>query len=71
MKGHILFTYKKENDIKIYIGLMDEDGSNLKELWNGEWQYYYESNGIRLMPFNDNKKNINWGLCFRMLSRYR
>ena len=35
---------------------MDEDGSNLKELWSGEWKALYNSNGIRLMPFNDNKK---------------
>ena len=56
MKGHILFTYKKENNNKTYIGIIDENGSNLKELWNGEWQNYYKSNGIRLMPFDDNKK---------------
>ena len=35
---------------------MDEDGSNLKELWAGKWEKYYKSNGIRLMPFDDNKK---------------
>ena len=35
---------------------MDEDGSNLKELWAGKWEKYYQSNGIRLMPFDDNKK---------------
>ena len=35
---------------------MDEDGSNLKELWSGEWKALYKSNGIRLMPFDDNKK---------------
>ena len=35
---------------------MDEDGSNLKELWCGEWKALYRSNGIRLMPFDDNKK---------------
>jgi hypothetical protein len=35
---------------------MDEDGTNLKQLWGGEWKAYYQSNGIRLMPFDDNKK---------------
>lgn len=35
---------------------MEEDGSNLKQLWGGEWKAYYKSNGVRLMPFDDNKK---------------
>ena len=56
MKGHILFTYKKENNINTNIRIMDEDTSNLKELWSGEWEHYYESNRIRLMPFDYNKK---------------
>ena len=50
---------------------MDEDGSNLNELWSGEWKALYNSIGIRLMPFNDNKKILTWRLYFRMLSRYR
>ena len=54
--GKILFIYKKENDKNTYIGVINEDGTNLKELWSGEWKKYYESNGIRLMPFDDNKK---------------
>ena len=40
--GHILFLYKMENDTNnTYIGVMDEDGSNLKKLWRGEWKNYY------------------------------
>ncbi|MBO6244427.1 MAG: hypothetical protein J6O41_07730, partial [Clostridia bacterium] len=54
--GKIIFAYKKENDGNTYIGVMDEDGTNLKQLWGGEWKEYYQSNGIRLMPFDDNKK---------------
>ena len=54
--GKIIFGYKKENDGNTYIGVMDEDGTNLKQLWGGEWKAYYQSNGIRLMPFDDNKK---------------
>ena len=57
--GHILFLYKMENDTNTsYIGVMDEDGSNLKKIWGGEWKNYYgtKANGIRLMPFDDNKK---------------
>ena len=57
--GHILLIYKMDNDINTtYIGVMDEDGSNLKKLWGGEWKNYYgtKANGIRLMPFDDNKK---------------
>ena len=57
--GHILFLYKMENDTNTsYIGVMNEDGSNLKKIWGGEWKNYYgtKANGIRLMPFDDNKK---------------
>ena len=54
--GRILFAYKKENDINTYIGVINEDGTNLNELWSGEWEPFYTSNGIRLMPFEDNKK---------------
>ena len=57
--GHILFLYKMENDTNTsYIGVMNEDGSNLKKIWGGEWKNYYgtKANGMRLMPFDDNKK---------------
>ena len=57
--GHIVFMYKKENDEdpdNSYIGVIDDDGLNLKELWKGHWKPYYQSNGIRLMPFDDNKR---------------
>ena len=55
-KGHIIFLYKKEDDSNTYIGVMNEDGSKLKVLWSGVWKNFYQSNGIRLMPFDDNKK---------------
>ena len=57
--GHVLLLYEMENDTNTtYIGVMDEDGSNLKKLWGGEWKNYYGTlaNGIRLMPFEDNKR---------------
>ena len=57
--GHIIFLYKMENDANTtYIGVMDEDGSNLKKIWSGVWKNYYgnKANGMRLMPFDDNKK---------------
>ena len=57
--GHVLLLYEMENDTNTtYIGVMDEDGSNLKKLWEGEWKNYYGAlaNGIRLMPFEDNKR---------------
>jgi len=32
--GHIILLYKMENETNnTYIGVMDEDGSNLKKLW--------------------------------------
>ena len=57
--GRIILQYKLENDAtNLYFGVMDEDGSNLKKIWGGEWKNYYEAKGnrIRLMPFDDNKK---------------
>ena len=48
-----------ENDTNnSYIGVMNEDVSNLKKIWGGVWKNYYgtKANGIRLMPFDDNKK---------------
>ena len=57
--GHVIFVYKKESDEdekKLYIGVMNDDGTNLKEIWGGIWEAYYKSNGIRLMPFDDNKR---------------
>ena len=56
--GHIILNYKKENDNNTYLGIINEDGSNLKTLWSGEWIDYYpnQNGGIRLMPFNDNKR---------------
>ena len=55
--------YKNENEDnsnKAYNGVMDEDGSNLKELWSGEWKKLYNSHGIRLMPFVHNKRILTW-----------
>ena len=57
--GHVIFVYKKESnedEKKLYIGVMNDDGTNLKEIWSGIWEAYYKSNGIRLMPFDDNKR---------------
>ena len=54
--GKILFAYKKKNNDTLYIGVSNIDGTNLKVLWSGEWKKYYNSNGIRLMPFDDNQK---------------
>ena len=56
--GNIIFRYKKEKDNNTYIGLIKEDGSNLKILWQGIWKDYYpnKNGGIRLMPFSDNKR---------------
>jgi len=41
--GHLLLIYKMENDINTtYIGVLNEDGSNLKKLWGGEWKTIME-----------------------------
>lgn len=57
--GHVIFVYKKESDEdenKLYIGDMNDDGTNLKEIGRGIWEAYYKSKGIRLIPFDDNKR---------------
>ena len=54
--GKILLAYNKENDNSTYIAVVNEDGSNFKVLWNDTWKPIYQSNGIRLMPFDDNKR---------------
>ena len=41
--GHVLLLYKMENDnTNTYIGVMDEDGSNLKKIWAGELKKFME-----------------------------
>jgi hypothetical protein len=41
--GHVILLYKMENDnTNSYIGVMDEDGSNLKKIWVGEWKNIME-----------------------------
>jgi len=57
--GHVIFIYKKESDQdekKLYIGVINDDGTSLKEIWSGIWKEYYKYEGIRLMPFDDNKR---------------
>lgn len=35
---------------------MNDDGTSLKEIWSRIWKEYYKYEGIRLMPFDDNKR---------------
>ena len=35
-KGRILLLYNKEGDNNTYIGVMNENGSNLNEIWSGK-----------------------------------
>lgn len=55
--GNIVFQYKNTSDSKIYVGVMNDDGSNFHIIYNGEPKpFYNNTNGVRLMPFKDNKR---------------
>jgi hypothetical protein len=58
--GKVLVTYKTEKDMHdpdfYYIIVMDDDGSNIREVFTGIIPTVPKSNGIRYMPYQDNKR---------------
>ena len=52
----ILFEYDDTRDKEHYFCVMDEDGSNIHNIYHGTITGIYRSNGVRIMPFNDNKR---------------
>ena len=49
-------NYKRSKSNFMYFGIMSDDGSNFKELYGGEYIITDKSNGIRVIPFQDNKR---------------
>lgn len=58
--GKVLLIYKTENDINTTdfwnIAVMDDDGTNFKVIFSGVIPTKPKSPGIRIMPFQDNKR---------------
>ncbi|UUZ94002.1 hypothetical protein LJK87_04950 [Paenibacillus sp. P25] len=58
--GKVLLIYKTENDINTTdfwnIAVMDDDGTNFKVIYSGVIPTKPKSHGIRIMPFQDNKR---------------
>ena len=52
----IVFYYQDSNTNEYHIGITDDDGNNLHNIYDGEITTQPGSNGIRLMPFADNKR---------------
>ncbi|OHT13459.1 hypothetical protein TRFO_16318 [Tritrichomonas foetus] len=52
----IVFTYFDTITNESYMAIIDDDGTNLKNIYKGEIKPIYKSNGVRIMPFEDNKR---------------
>ena len=53
--GRVIINYKKNDSNDTYLGVMNDDGTDLTEVWHGN-PTFYRSNGVRLMPFTDNQR---------------
>ena len=55
--GNIFICYKRNtNNDYTYFGVISDDGSNFKELYGDKLVISEKANGIRLIPFKDNKR---------------
>ena len=55
--GNIFICYKRDSNKNFtYFGVISDDGSNFKELYGAEFNVSDKANGIRLIPFRDNKR---------------
>ena len=55
--GNIFICYKRNNTLDYtYFGVISDDGSNFKELYGDKLVISEKANGIRLIPFRDNKR---------------
>lgn len=55
--GKIVFLYRNSIDNQHYVAVINDDGTDLRNIYNGEPKpFYNNTNGIRLMPFKDNKR---------------
>ncbi len=56
--GRVACAWRKENDPKDFLRIMtlNDDGTDINPVWEGEFRLIYQSNGFRYMPFTDNKR---------------
>ena len=54
--GYIFINYKRTNPNLHYFAVISDDGKFFKELYEGEYNITDKSNGIRVIPFRDNKR---------------
>ena len=52
----IIMSYRDSNTDSYHIGVVDDDGNNLHNIYNGELPQAKGSNGARIMPYADNKR---------------
>ena len=54
--GNIFMSYKRSTTNFTYFGVISDDGKNFKELYGAEFIVSPKANGIRIIPFRDNKR---------------
>ena len=54
--GYIFINYFRTNTNFSYFGVISDDGKYFQELYEGEYNITSKSNGIRTIPFRDNKR---------------
>ena len=54
--GNIFICYKRSTTNFTYFGVISDEGKNFKELYGEEFIVTDKANGIRLIPFRDNKR---------------
>lgn len=56
--GRVACMYYEKDDPENFIHIMtlNDDGSEICHVYDGEWKSIYRSNGFRYMPFADNKR---------------
>ena len=54
--GNIFICYKRSTTNFTYFGVISDEGKNFKELYGAKFDVSDKANGIRLIPFRDNKR---------------
>ena len=54
--GNIFICYKRNTTNFTYFGVISDEGKNFKELYGAPFKVPDKANGIRLIPFRDNKR---------------
>lgn len=52
----IVFSYRDSNTDKYHIGVIDDNGKNLHNIYDGPLPQDKGANGARIMPYSDNKR---------------